>query len=64
MVDLFVQYFDESKPYDTGLKSLMSLKQGHDESNIDFVQIFRILVHSCRNSLFKKKLYELFMNSL
>ena len=48
MVDLFIQYFDEAKPYDMGLKSLLAIKQANDESNVDFVWRFRSLVHSCK----------------
>ena len=29
MVDLFIQYFDEAKPYDAGLKSLLAIKQAN-----------------------------------
>ena len=64
LVDLFVQYFDIAKPFDTGLKALFSLKQGSNESNFDFVRRFRTLAHACKTPFMGRQLYDLFMNAL
>jgi len=52
MVDLFIQYFNEVNPYDTGLKYLLEIKQANDESNFDFIRRFRSLFHSYKTPFY------------
>jgi len=64
LVDLFVQYFDIAKPFDTSLQALFSLNQGIDESNFDFMRRFRMLAYSFKTPFMGRELYDLFMNAL
>lgn len=63
-MDEFINYFDVARPFESGMKSLLSLKQGHDEMNRHFVRRFHDLLHSTKATLPEELKRDLFVNAL
>lgn len=63
-MDEFVNYFDVACPFKSGIKALLSLKQGHNEMNRDFMRRFHDLLHSTKATLPEELKRDLFINTL